>query len=188
MLSNKIDNNIKNNNNKIFNHTIGILKNKNHLSNNNNNHIIADSGCTHILISNNDSHLITPNNSIQPLTQPISQPDGSKLYATSSGTAQLTNTLTVPAHLVPGLQHSLGGLAPIIDAGCTVLFGASSVSVFRDNILISSGKRVGNLWHLPVLTPSFSSPTTTPATTPDAKLTWMLVLDGNCAGVLPMRS
>ena len=113
--------------------------------------MVADSGCTHILLSSYDSHLITPNNSISPLTSPIMQPDGSKLFATSSGTATIAPSLTVPAHLVPGLKYSLGGLAPIIDTGCTVLFSDKSVSIFRGDNLITTGQRHGNLWHLPIM-------------------------------------
>ena len=128
-----------------------ILKN-NH-NQNNNNSLIADSGCTHILFPQTHAHLISPNHTITPLQAPIIQPDGSTLHATTSGITTIAPSLSVPAHIVPGLKHALGGIAPIVDTGCTVTFDATHVTVFRDNKIIAMGDRQGNLWHLPVQLP-----------------------------------
>ena len=121
------------------------------------NQIISDSGSSHILIPTRQAHLVSPDPALPPLHHPIKQPDGTLLHATTTGTTAFSPTLRLPSYIVPGLQHALGGVAPFVDHGLTVLYTHDSVCIQNGDQIVARGPRVGNLWTLPVL-PALPSP------------------------------
>jgi hypothetical protein len=123
---------------------------------------IADSGATHVLLPAHLSHTLSPDNPHlpppPPLTAAFTQPDGTLLYATEAGHTtfgQPSNPLHLPTYVLPGLQHPLAGIAPIVDQGNIVEFHSDKVIVRNNTSLlpIVSGQRVGNLWYLPPTMP-----------------------------------
>ena len=81
----------------------------------------------------------------------------------STHTAELANLPQLPlsaktVHIVPALDgNSLIAIGPLCDAGCQVLFSASTVKVTLNDKLVLQGTRTPytRLWH-------FDLPTTTP--------------------------
>ena len=123
---------------------------------------IADSGATHVLLPAHLRHTLSPDNPHlpppPPLTAAFTQPDGTLLYATEAGHTtfgQPSNPLHLPTYVLPGLQHPLAGIAPIVDQGNIVEFHSDKVIVRNNTSLlpIVSGQRVGNLWYLPPTMP-----------------------------------
>jgi hypothetical protein len=91
----------------------------------------------------------------RPTTHPIgiANPNGTLMYSTHEADLDLPN-LPLAArrvHIVPALKSaSLLSMGQLCDAGCTVTFDATSVTVFLDKkqILCGGRNRETGLWHL----------------------------------------
>jgi hypothetical protein len=97
----------------------------------------------------------------------IRNPNGEVMYSTHTAELHLPS-LPLAArqvHIVPSLEsQSLISIGQFCDAGCTVAFTATTVTVSHDQAIILTGQRTAltRLWHLDI-------PSTSPETSPVAQ-------------------
>jgi hypothetical protein len=117
---------------------------------------IADTGCT-----SNFGTIDAPVLNKRPTTNPITirNPNGSTM--TSTHEADLDLPMLPPAarhiHIVPDLAcTSLISMGQLCDAGCTIAFTATTITVSNNGTIVLTGHRtpLTRLWHFTLPTPS----------------------------------
>jgi len=115
--------------------------------------VIADSGCTNILLTSEAAAHTKCDNSDPPLS--IRLPDNSILNSSGALDFQLCPDVNLKAHIVPGLQHSLFGLAPLTQQGCEVVLTNTDITITKNGETVMRNQKLpdDNLWQLPLALP-----------------------------------
>ena len=120
------------------------------------NHLIVDTGASHVLFREQDSRILSHIQMSAPDTTPYAMlraANGAPLHSIGRGMFTI-KTVTVVAHIFrdEDLVTNLLGIAPFADRGCTALFTSSKFSLYHlDKIPILTGERHShNLWRIQI--------------------------------------
>ena len=114
----------------------------------------ADTGSTGHYMAISDAQWLT---NMQPTSRGIevNLPDGSTIKSTHTASLDLPSLPAAAqvAHVFPGLTGSLLSIGVLCDFGCTAVYDATSVTIYRDSQVVLTGVRspdTHNLWMVPL--------------------------------------